>query len=100
MFQIGKTVVSNVVFDHAFCCDLSKCKGACCVEGDSGAPLMPSEVKTLRDIQPKIRPYLSPEGISAIESQGHFVIDDDEEYTTPLVAKKECAYVVFDSGVA
>ena len=45
MFQIGKTVVSNVVFDHAFCCDLSKCKGACCVDGDAGAPLMPNEVK-------------------------------------------------------
>jgi hypothetical protein len=100
MFQIGKTVVSKVIFDQAFCCDLSKCKGACCIEGDAGAPLMPNEVKILRDIQPKIRPYLRSEGISVLESQGHFVIDEDEEYTTPLVDKKECAYVIFESGVA
>ena len=100
MFQIGKTVVSKVIFDQAFCCDLSKCKGACCIEGDAGAPLMPNEVKILRDIQPKIRPYLRSEGISVLDSQGHFVIDEDEEYTTPLVDKKECAYVIFEAGVA
>jgi len=53
MFQIGKTVVSKVIFDQAFCCDLSKCKGACCIEGDAGAPLMPNEVKILRRFSQK-----------------------------------------------
>tara|TARA_B100000780_G_C21126613_1_gene457357 strand:+ start:2415 stop:2990 length:576 start_codon:yes stop_codon:yes gene_type:complete len=100
MLQIGKTVVSKVVFDHAFCCDLSRCEGACCVEGDAGAPLSSDEVNILSDIQVDIKPYLRHEGITALESQGHFVVDEEGEYTTPLIDNKECAYVVFDSGIA
>lgn len=100
MIQIGETIVSQVAFEHAFCCDLSKCKGACCVEGDAGAPLLPSEVPILESIQSAIRPFLRPEGIAALESQGVAVKDDDGEWVTPLVEGKECAYVTFDQGVA
>tara|TARA_Y100000389_G_scaffold204589_1_gene258189 strand:- start:1848 stop:2417 length:570 start_codon:yes stop_codon:yes gene_type:complete len=100
MFQVGKTLVSKVILDHAFCCDLSKCKGACCVEGDGGAPLDKEEQKILNQIQPMIRPYLRLEGLAEIDLQGPFVFDEDGECSTPLVNKKECAYVVFESGVA
>lgn len=100
MIQIGETIVSQVAFEHAFCCDLSKCKGACCVEGDAGAPLQESEVTILESIQEAIRPFLRPEGIKAIDSLGSAVKDDDGEWVTPLVEGKECAYVVFESGVA
>ena len=100
MIQIGETIVSQVAFEHAFCCDLSKCKGACCVEGDAGAPLLPSEVPILESIQDAIRPYLRPEGLAALEAQGVAVKDHDGEWVTPLVDGRECAYVTFDQGVA
>jgi len=100
MIQIGETIVSQVAFEHAFCCDLSKCKGACCVEGDAGAPLLPSEVPILESIQDAIRPFLRPEGLTALEAQGVAVKDHDGEWVTPLVDGRECAYVTFDQGVA
>jgi len=100
MIQIGETIVSQVAFEHAFCCDLSKCKGACCVEGDAGAPLLPSEVPVLESIQDAIRPFLRPEGLAALEAQGVAVKDKDGEWVTPLVDGRECAYVTFDRGVA
>ena len=100
MIQIGETIVSQVAFEHAFRCDLSKCKGACCVEGDAGAPLLPSEVPILESIQDAIRPFLRPEGLAALEAQGVAVKDHDGEWVTPLVDGRECAYVTFDQGVA
>ncbi|MFZ8866713.1 MAG: DUF3109 family protein [Schleiferiaceae bacterium] len=100
MIQIGETIVSQVAFEHAFCCDLSKCKGACCVEGDAGAPLLPSEVPILESIQDAIRPFLRPEGLAALDAQGVAVKDHDGEWVTPLVDGRECAYVTFDQGVA
>jgi hypothetical protein len=100
MIQIGETIVSQVAFEHAFCCDLSKCKGACCVEGDAGAPLLPSEVPILESIHDAIRPFLRPEGLAALEAQGVAVKDHDGEWVTPLVDGRECAYVTFDQGVA
>ena len=100
MIQIGETIVSQVAFEHAFCCDLSKCKGACCIEGDAGAPLLPSEVPILESIQDAIRPFLRPEGLAALEAQGVAVKDHDGEWVTPLVGGRECAYVTFDQGVA
>jgi len=97
MIEIGKTIVSHELFERKFVCDLAACKGACCVEGESGAPLEEDELDILDDIFEKVKPYLRKEGIAAIEAQGKYVIDDDDEYTTPLVDGKECAYVNFDS---
>lgn len=95
--QIKNTVVSSEVFEEAFVCDLSKCKGACCVEGDAGAPLEEDEVIILEQEYSTIKPYLRKEGIEAIEQQGTSVLDErDGEPVTPLVQGKECAYVVFD----
>ena len=101
MISIGKTLSSRAVFEDAFCCDLSRCKGACCIEGDAGAPLSKDEVQVLKGIYPSVKPYLRPEGIAAIEEQGTSVIDSDGEDVTPLVEGKECAFVTFsDKGVA
>ena len=70
------------------------------VASNAGAPLQESEVSILASIQSSIRPFLRPEGIEALEAQGPAVKDDDGEWVTPLVAGKECAYVVFESGIA
>ncbi len=58
MFQIGKTLISEEILEGAFACDLKACKGACCVEGSSGAPLETEELQTLEKIYPSIKPYL------------------------------------------
>lgn len=100
MFQIGRTLISEEILEEAFVCDLSACKGACCVEGSAGAPLQEEETRTLEAVYPDVRPYLRPEGIEAIEAQGTFVKGSDGDWETPLVRGKECAYVVFEKGVA
>ncbi|HPF10439.1 MAG TPA: DUF3109 family protein [Flavobacteriaceae bacterium] len=96
MFQLGKTIVSEDLLEKEFFCNLHACKGACCVEGEAGAPVLESEAATLKAIFPKIKPYLRPEGIHAIEAQGTHIVSDLDELETPLVEGKECAYVTFD----
>lgn len=95
MHQIGNTLVSDDLSTQDFVCNLSKCKGICCVEGDSGAPLEQEELKVLEEVYPKIESLLRPEGIEAIKQQGVYVKDSDGDLVTPLVNNKECAYVVF-----
>ena len=97
MFQLGKTIVSEDIIEKEFVCNLSACKGACCVDGDAGAPLDKEEAQILKDIYPKVKPYLRQEGIDAIETQGAFVTsEDDGELETPLINGADCAYVIYD----
>ncbi len=93
MFQVGKTIISDDLFEEEFVCNLADCKGICCVEGDSGAPLEEAEKEILERIYPIIKEYLTPEGIEAIEQQGKYVLDMDGDLTTPLINGRECAYV-------
>lgn len=96
MFQLGKTIVSEEIIEKDFVCNLSACKGACCVDGDAGAPLELEETKILEDIYSKVKPFLRKEGISAIEVQGTFTTNDFGEHETPLIDGADCAYVFFD----
>ena len=98
MFQIGKTLISEEILENDFVCNLSACKGACCVDGESGAPLEDSETEILVDIYQKVKPYLRNEGVVAIEDQGAFIKGEDGEWETPLVNNSECAYVIFDEN--
>lgn len=100
MFQIGNTIVSDEVLEREFVCNLTACKGQCCVDGDAGAPLDKDETAILEEIYPKIKPYLRPEGIAAIEQQGTWIVGEDGDFETPLVNNSECAYVIFDGDTA
>lgn len=102
MLAIENTLVSEEIFDKKFVCDLNACKGACCIQGESGAPLEEEETKILDEIYEKVKPYMVEKGIKAVAKQGTSVIDSDGDYVTPLVGKdKECAYVFFDGeGIA
>lgn len=99
MIQIEDKIISQEIFDQQFVCDLNACKGACCVEGDSGAPLLKNEAKELEKSYSIIRKYLSADGKEAIKKQGFSVIDSDNDLTTPLINNRECAYVFNDSGI-
>jgi hypothetical protein len=100
MIQIDDKILSLDIFQKHFCCDLAKCLGACCVHGQSGAPLSQDEVIILEDILEKIAPYLKPEGLKSIKEQGVAVIDSDGDLVTPLIEGKECAYCISEKGIS
>jgi hypothetical protein len=100
MFQLGKTIVSEEILERDFVCNLSACKGNCCINGDAGAPLSAEETKIMEEIYPKVKPYLRPEGIAAIEAQGTWVKGEDGDFETTLIEGKDCAYVIFDGATA
>ncbi|CAD7810665.1 hypothetical protein CHRY9390_02217 [Chryseobacterium aquaeductus] len=97
MIQIDDKLISEDIFSEEFVCNLSKCKGACCVEGDVGAPLDKEELVILDNIYDKIKPYLTQDGIKALDEQGTWTTDPtDGMYVTPMIEDAECAYVTFD----
>lgn len=102
MIIIGQTLVSEDLLEEHFVCDLNACKGACCVEGESGAPLEQNELALLEQNLDAVKPYMRKEGVSVVEAQGPFSLDDDGDFVTPLIGKHgECAFVTFDErGIA
>lgn len=98
MFQLGKTLVSEEILEQEFVCNLTACKGSCCVDGEAGAPLEDKETGVLMEIYRKVKPFLREEGVQAIEAQGAFVRGEDGEWETPLIDGRECAYVTFSEG--
>ena len=100
MIQIGDKIVSKELFDFHFICHLQKCEGNCCVFGDSGAPLDDAEVKILEKHIESIKPFMRAEGIREVDEQGSWMVDRDGDKVTPLVNREECAYVIFEDGIA
>jgi hypothetical protein len=100
MIAIANTLVSESIVEKKFLCDLNACKGACCVAGESGAPLEKKELLELKEAYPFVKPYMTAEGIASIEKNGVFVIDTDGDDTTPLVDGKHCAFVYFENEIA
>lgn len=98
MIEIENVLVSDEVLDKNFVCDLDKCKGACCVEGDLGAPIALDEVEIMEDIYEKVVPYLTPEGKALIEQEGVVVEDFEGDLVTPTISGRECAYAVYDEN--
>jgi len=99
MIQIDETIISQEILSKKFACDLKKCKGACCVHGDSGAPLDENETVTIKSIFPVIKPLMRPEGVEAVEKHGVYVIDSDGDMVTPLVNGQECCFATFKNGI-
>lgn len=96
LIEIKDKIVSLDLFKKNFVCDLNACKGACCVEGDEGAPLTFEEVDIIEEILEEVKPYMRPEGIAEVEKNGVFYMAPDNEPVTTLVNGKECAFVYFD----
>jgi hypothetical protein len=96
MIKVGEVLVSDDIAEKEFVCNLDKCKGACCVEGDFGAPLNEDELQILEDIYPIVKPYLTKEGVAAIEKQGVHTTDDDGDLCTPIIEGRECVYAIYD----
>ncbi len=84
--------MSDDVIEAQFVCDLHKCKGGCCEDGDAGAPLEKDEKEILDEIFEAVKPYLTPEGLAEIERKGKYVYDTEFGWVTPTVESKICAY--------
>jgi hypothetical protein len=100
MILLEHILISDDLQTVYFACDLTKCKGACCVEGDAGAPLEEEEISLLEDYTDEIKPFMLGDGIEEIRRTGVFDYDADGKFVTPLVKGKECAFVCFDDGIA
>lgn len=96
MFVLNNSIVSDDLADEFFVCNLEKCKGACCVEGDLGAPLEEDELLIIEDILPQVLPYLSEEGKKVIEEEGPYLLDDEGDFSTTTIKGRECAFAIYD----
>lgn len=100
MFEVGDVLVSDEIAETRFACNLAACKGACCVQGASGAPLEPEERQILEDLYPKVKKYLTPEAISVIERDGVWEEAARGHYVTTCVDDEECVFVTWEGPVA
>ncbi|MDX5436224.1 MAG: DUF3109 family protein, partial [Pontibacter sp.] len=97
MIVLQNTVISDDVREQFFVCNLEKCKGACCVEGDLGAPLDEDELEELKQSYEHVKPYMSDAGLKAVEEQGLYIKDWEGDYSTPTIGNRECAYAIYDA---
>ena len=100
MFAVDHVLVSDAVLDAPFACNLGACHGACCVHGDSGAPLEPEERAALERVLPVVERDLRPEAREVIRREGAWEEVAPGEYGTTCVEGRECVFVVYDGPVA
>ncbi|MDC6470653.1 DUF3109 family protein [Flavobacteriales bacterium] len=98
MIEIEDKIISDDLFEKKFVCDLQKCKGVCCVEGDSGAPLTKKEILDIDLNISKIKTEMSPTGLSILEKEDFYYVDSDGDQVTSLINEKECVFVVYDQN--
>ena len=100
MLIVGNTLVSDELIKNCFCCDLSQCCGACCIEGDVGAPIEPDEIADLEDNYPIFKKYMTEEGVRLVDENGTFDYDMEGEFVTPLLSDEACAFIYYEDGIA
>ncbi len=96
MIAIDGILVSNEVVEEQFICDLEKCKGGCCVDGDAGAPLEKAELLELKSVYNAVLPYLSEESKIILDKEGKYVYDKEFGWVTPTLSNGMCAYGMVD----
>lgn len=96
MIAIDDILVSNEVVEEQFICDLEKCKGGCCVDGDAGAPLEKAELSELKAAYNAVLPYLSEESKIILEKEGKYVYETEFGWVTPTISNGMCAYGMVD----
>ncbi len=100
MFVVADALISDDVLEAPFACNLGACLGACCVRGESGAPLEPDERAVLEAVLPRVRKYLRPEALAIIERDGAWEEVEPGEYATRCVDEAECVFVTYEGAVA
>jgi hypothetical protein len=100
MIIIDDILISDAIIKEFFACQVAACKGACCWEGDEGAPLEENETTIIKEQLNAIKPFLDPEGLEAIEEAGPFIRSNNKRINTPLLKSGACAYMLLEEGVA
>lgn len=98
MIAIDNILVADAVISEQFVCDLSKCKGACCVDGDAGAPLENDELDKLNEVYDAVLPYLNETSKKELDRQGRYVYDREYGWVTPTINSKVCVYGIHDAN--
>ncbi len=98
MFQIQNTLVSLDLAEEFFCCDLSKCLGACCIEGDAGAPVTPDEVEKIKESLPAIEADMLPRAVEEVRRNGVAYTDEEGDLVTTLLDGRNCAFTCYGPG--
>ncbi|MEP7110433.1 MAG: DUF3109 family protein [Ferruginibacter sp.] len=100
MIVIDNKLVSDEIIQEQFVCDLNKCKGGCCVDGEAGAPLNKDELEKLNGVYEAVLPYLDQENIKELQRQGRYVYDKEFGWVTPTIESKVCVYGITEkSGI-
>ena len=94
MIVVDNIIIGDEVTEKQFVCDLAKCKGGCCEQGDAGAPLEEEELDIILSVYEKIKPYLTPAGIAEVEKKGKYVYHREFGWVTPTLGsdKEICVY--------
>ncbi len=98
MIVIDNIYVSDEVVEEQFVCDLNKCKGGCCIDGDAGAPLTDDEKKEVNSAYVSVKNLLTKEAIQTIEQQGNYVYDREFGWVTPTISNGMCVYGLVDEN--
>lgn len=96
MIAIDNILISDEIVQEHFVCDLNKCKGGCCVDGDAGAPLSKEELQNINEVYEAVLPYLTNESKEELQRQGKYIYDKEFGWVTPTIASKVCAYGIKD----
>ncbi|KAA9039421.1 DUF3109 family protein [Ginsengibacter hankyongi] len=97
MISIDNVLISDQVVEEQFVCDLIKCKGGCCVDGDAGAPLENNELEELNAAYKFVAPYLTKESLKEVERQGKYTFDKEFGWVTPTINSGMCVYGIVDA---
>ncbi len=98
IIEHGDTIISSEIFSSHFVCNLDACKGACCIEGERGAPLEQDEIKLIEERLDQIKPFMSPQGIGLLESEGFHEGDEIGDLATTCLPTGECVFAVRENG--
>ena len=98
MIAIDNVLISDAIIEAQFVCDLNKCKGGCCVDGDAGAPLEDTELEELNAVYEAVLPYLTLESQQQLEKQGRHLFNKEFGWVTPTIDSKICVYGITDEN--
>ena len=100
MIIIDGIMVQDEIIRCRFTCDLTRCHGACCIEGDAGAPLLADEINLIENCLEQVIPYMTEKGVATIKKSGIFEFDQSGQLVTPLIDDGDCAFINFENGTA
>ena len=96
ILEVGGVLISTSILTERFCCDLEACGGACCIEGDAGAPVTEEETAEIEAALDAAWPMLSAQAQAVVDKQGVAYTDQEGELVTSIVNGKDCVFTYYN----